>query len=149
MQAYLYSTENSLDDLFQISPSIRLVKGAYKEPDSTAFPEKPKVDENYFLLAQKFMNEIKKNDIRIIFATHDEKLIAKIAEDSKKIGLNSDKLEFQMLYGIKTKLQKQLAKEGFRVRVLIAYGESWYPWYMRRLAERPANIWFVLKNIFS
>ena len=148
LQAYLYRTENDIHELFRISPSIRLVKGAYKETDDIAFPEKYKVDENYFLLAHKFMNEIKATGIRVIFATHDEKLIEKIVDEAEKIELPKHKLEFQMLYGIKTELQKQLAANGYKVRVLIAYGESWYPWYMRRLAERPANIWFVLRNLF-
>ncbi|MBI1937561.1 MAG: proline dehydrogenase family protein [Ignavibacteriales bacterium] len=148
LQAYLRRTDNDLNELFGISLSLRLVKGAYKEPREIALPEKWEVDRNYFDLSSKMMNEIKKNGERIIYATHDQKLIAKIIEESKKIGLPKEKLEFQMLYGIKTPLQKQLAKEGYKIRVLISYGESWYPWYVRRLAERPANIWFVLKNLF-
>ena len=149
VQAYLYNTEKVIDELIPIFPSIRLVKGAYKESSEIAFPGKVQVDENYYRLAQKLMNAAKANPIRVIFATHDNQLISKIIEDSKLTGLASSKLEFQMLYGIKPALQKQLAKSGFKVRVLIAYGDSWYPWYMRRLAERPANIWFVIKNIFS
>lgn len=148
LQAYLRRTDNDLNELFGISSSLRLVKGAYKEPQEIALPEKSGVDLNYFTLATKMMSEVGKNGERIIYATHDQKLITKIIEESKKIGLPKEKLEFQMLYGIKTALQKQLAKEGYKIRVLISYGESWYPWYVRRLAERPANIWFVLKNLF-
>ncbi len=147
LQSYLYRTEKDFDELLKISPVIRLVKGAYKEPADVAFSAKKSVDENYFLLAKKMISSTKEKDARIIYGTHDEKLIQKIIEESSKIGLPKDKLEFQMLYGIKTELQKKLAAEGFKIRVLISYGASWYPWYLRRLAERPANVWFVLKNV--
>ncbi|MFA3783241.1 proline dehydrogenase family protein [Melioribacteraceae bacterium 4301-Me] len=148
LQAYLYRTEKDLNELIDFRPIIRLVKGAYKEPENIAFPQKRAVDENYFKLSQRLMKEIKEKNIRSAFATHDEKLIGKIINEARTIHLPKDKLEFQMLYGIKPELQKELAKDGYKVRVLISYGASWYPWYMRRLAERPANVWFVLKNIF-
>ncbi|MEW6702361.1 MAG: proline dehydrogenase family protein, partial [Bacteroidota bacterium] len=88
----------------------------------------------------------KKN--RTAFATHDENLCAQIIREAKHYSVPKDKIEFQMLYGIKTSYQKELAEKGYNVKVLISYGDFWYPWYMRRLAERPANIWFVLKNLF-
>lgn len=148
LQAYLYRTKSDIDKLLKLSPSIRLVKGAYKENPEIAFPQKSLVDNNYFTLAQSLIKHVKEQNIRVIYASHDQKLINQIIEESKRVGLDKNQLEFQMLYGIKTSLQTQLAKDGFKVRVLIAYGDSWYPWYMRRLAERPANIWFVIKNIF-
>jgi proline dehydrogenase len=147
VQAYLHRTESDLDELFGIHSSLRLVKGAYKEPEEIAIRRKSKVDENFFRLARKMMHQTKEYGTRVIYATHDEILISRIIEETKKIGLQSDLLEFQMLYGIRITLQKQLVREGYTVRVLISYGESWYPWYLRRLAERPANVWFVLKNI--
>jgi proline dehydrogenase len=149
LQAYLYRTEQDLIDLLKLNSSIRMVKGAYKEPADIAFQKKIKVDENYFLLAKMMMNATLQKNSRMIYATHDEKLISKIIEEAKMIGLKNEQLEFQMLYGIKSSLQRKLAAEGFKVRVLISYGQSWFPWYMRRLAERPANVWFVLKNLFS
>lgn len=148
VQAYLYRTEKDLADLLKEKSNIRLVKGAYKEPAEIAFPEKIKVDENYFALSRILMKAAKENNSRAIFATHDEVLIKKIIAESGNIGLKPDQLEFQMLYGIKPAFQKKLAAEGYRIRVLISYGDSWYPWYVRRLAERPANVWFVLKNMF-
>ncbi len=148
VQAYLYRTEKDLEDLFTIAPSIRLVKGAYKESPEIAYPIKKDVDENYFNLARKLMMQVKQNGVRAIFATHDESLGEKIIKESKRIGLTKDSVEFQMLYGIKTNFVNDLIKRGYKARVLVAYGQSWYPWYMRRLAERPANIWFVLKNLF-
>ncbi len=147
IQAYLHRTEADLDDLFSVNASLRLVKGAYKEPADIAITSKRKVDENFFALSQRMLTRTKHHGTRMIYATHDEKLIARIIEEAKIIGLPREQLEFQMLYGIKTSLQKQLARDGYKVRMLIAYGESWYPWYMRRLAERPANVWFVIKNV--
>ncbi len=149
LQAYLFRTDNDIEELLSINPSIRMVKGAYKEPLSLVFKDKPMVDENFFVCSKKLLLESKQKKIRPVFATHDEKLIKRITQEADRIGIKKSAYEFQMLYGIKTTLQKQLAKDGYQFRVLIAYGESWYPWYMRRLAERPANIWFVIKNIFS
>lgn len=149
VQAYLFRTEKDIEELLSLNPLIRIVKGAYKEPLSLVFKEKAKVDDNFFKLAINLLVESKQKNIRPIFATHDEKLINHIIQEAERIGIDKSVYEFQMLYGIKTALQKKLTKDGFKFRVLIAYGESWYPWYMRRLAERPANIWFVIKNIFS
>lgn len=149
IQAYLHRADSDLEDLFTLDATLRLVKGAYKEPDELAIQSKKLVDENFLSLARKMLHRTKNHGTRMIYATHDENLIARIIEESKKIYLPKSELEFQMLYGIQTQLQKQLVHDGYKVRVLIAYGESWYPWYMRRLAERPANVWFVLKNIFK
>jgi proline dehydrogenase len=149
VQAYLHRTTSDIDELFGLRASLRLVKGAYKEPAEIAIRSKPKVDENYFQLALKMLHQTKQYGTRIIYATHDEVLITRIIDESKKIGLQKEMLEFQMLYGIKTSFLRQLARDGYSVRVLIAYGESWYPWYVRRLAERPANVWFVMKNVFK
>ena len=148
IQAYLLRTKNDIEDLLQINSSVRIVKGAYKEPHNIVFKDKSEVDENFFNCAKKLLIESKTKNIRPVFATHDEVLIRRIINEAEEQKIEKSKYEFQMLYGIKTSLQKQLAKDGFKFRVLIAYGESWYPWYMRRLAERPTNIWFVIKNIF-
>ncbi len=148
LQAYLLRTDQDILDLVEFNPAIRIVKGAYKEPGDIVFKRKILVDDNFFLCARDLMKNRSNKNVRAVFATHDEKLIKRIREETERNGIQKSKYEFQMLYGIKTSLQKQIAKEGYRFRVLIAYGESWYPWYMRRLAERPANIWFVLKNLF-
>ncbi len=149
LQSYLRRTRNDIQDLLKISPMIRLVKGAYKEPDEIVFPEKKDVDDNYFELSQILLRGIKENGARVAFGTHDTRLHGRILDASKKIGLSKGKVEIQMLYGIKASDQKRLANEGYRIRVLISYGKAWYKWYVRRLAERPANVWFVAKNIFS
>jgi proline dehydrogenase len=148
LQAYLMRTENDLKDLLPLSPAIRLVKGAYKEPADIAFEEKSKVDENYLNLSKILLNELKNNNVRAAFGTHDLQLITKIKNYAEEISLGKGKLEFQMLYGIKSGEQLRLKSEGNDIRVLISYGHAWYPWYVRRLAERPANVMFVLKNIF-
>ena len=148
LQAYLYRTMNDLKNMIEINPWIRLVKGAYKEPENIAFKKKKRVDENFLELSKYLLRQIQEKGIRVAFGTHDLKLQQQIKNDALKIGLQKEKLEFQMLYGIKSAEQHKLAEEGYNIRTLISYGEFWYPWYMRRLAERPANIWFVLKNIF-
>ena len=148
LQAYLYRTEKELNDLLKIKPAIRLVKGAYKEPKEIAFEEKSKVDENYFKLSKILVEELKKDNVRAAFATHDLELVAKIKNFAQENSVDSEKLEFHMLYGIKSAEQLRLKKEGNDIRVLISYGHAWYPWYVRRLAERPANVMFVLKNLF-
>lgn len=149
IQAYLFETHEDLNRLIKIKPAIRLVKGAYKESPDIALKDKFRVDENYLDLSQKMLRAVKEDGIRAVFGTHDLKLIEAINTFAKAIDLEKDKYEFHMLYGIKTSEQLRLAGEGFKVRILISYGAAWYPWYLRRLAERPANITFVLKNIFS
>jgi proline dehydrogenase len=150
LQAYLYRTMNDLASLLLLGPAIRLVKGAYEEPRDTAFPRKADVDENYFALAKELLSDsAQAAGVRAAFATHDRKLIQRIIQyaESKRLGKNS--FEFQMLYGIQTDQQYRLAREGWKSIVLVAYGSFWFPWYMRRLAERPANVWFVVRNLFA
>lgn len=146
LQAYLYRTVNDINELINCSPKIRLVKGAYRESGDIAYPDKNDVDKNYFELSKILLRSIKENNVRTVFATHDSRMIEEIISEGLRHGLSKSSIEFQMLYGIKTNYQYDLAKRGFSFRVLIAYGEYWYPWYMRRLAERPANVWFVVKN---
>ncbi|MFA7228332.1 MAG: proline dehydrogenase family protein [Melioribacteraceae bacterium] len=148
LQAYLFRTEKDLEELMKIGANIRLVKGAYKEPADIAFSSKKDVDENYLHLAKVMLKEKKGKETRIAFGTHDENLCSHILKEAKHYSVPKDQIEFQMLYGIKPGYQKHLANQGQKVRVLISYGDFWYPWYMRRLAERPANVWFVLKNLF-
>lgn len=150
IQAYLYRTEKDLESLMTISPNIRLVKGAYREPPDRAFPRKQDVDENYFKLATRLLGEeARTRGVRAALATHDRDLIRRIEEFAASSAISKDKLEFQMLYGIQRGEQQRLAREGYRSIVLISYGDYWYPWFMRRLAERPANIMFVVKNLFG
>lgn len=149
LQAYLFRTEKDVKELIEIGANIRLVKGAYKESPEIAFANKKDVDENYIKLAKVLLAAAGEDKIRVAFGTHDENIIYSLIKWSKQNNIRKDKLEFQMLYGIKKEKQKDLAGRGYIMRVLISYGKFWYPWYMRRLAERPANVWFVLKNMFS
>jgi len=149
LQAYLYRTLEDIRSMEIISPCVRLVKGAYKEPDSVAFKKLSLVNDNYLKIAIYLLQLIKDKKIRVAFATHDITLQEQIKIEAEKIGLDKTSLEFQMLYGIKSSEQVKLVEDGFKIRTLISYGEQWYPWYVRRLAERPANVWFVLKNVFS
>ena len=150
VQAYLYRTEKDLAALIPRGLAVRLVKGAYKEPPDRAFPRKRDVDENYYKVAQCLLGDgARAARVRVAIATHDVTLIRRIQEFVTSRGLGKDTVEFQMLYGIQRAAQLQLAEEGWRSIVLVAYGSYWYPWYMRRLAERPANLWFVMKNVFA
>ena len=150
VQAYLFRTEKDLDALISIGASVRLVKGAYNEPAEIAFPLKRDVDENYLHLAQRLLSpESRKMRVRAAMATHDRVLIKKIVEWSASQGIAKTNLEFQMLYGIQRAEQIRLAREGYRCNVLISYGSFWFPWFMRRLAERPANVIFLARNFFS
>jgi proline dehydrogenase len=149
LQTYLYRTMKDIEQMMDINPTIRLVKGAYKEPETVAFKSKTKVDENFLKLSEFLLDKIKDRNWRAAFATHDMKLIKQIEDVGARMGIEKSNLEFHMLYGIKTSEQLKLAAAGYGVRVLISYGEAWFPWYMRRLAERPANVGFVLKNLFS
>ena len=150
LQAYLYRTEKDLDSLISLGAAVRLVKGAYNEPSEIAYPKKSDVDENYFHLAQRLLSpEARAAGVRAAIATHDLKLIARISEWAASQGIPKNRLEFAMLYGIQRAEQERLAREGYRVSVLVSYGSFWFPWFMRRLAERPANIFFLARNIFS
>ena len=159
MQAYLYRTEADLRGLLEKSTHIRLVKGAYNEPADKAYPKKADTDANYDLLAKimidaalKIENNAASADGRIppipAIASHDEKRIEFAKKHAEKVGLPKNAIEFQMLYGIRRDLQDQLVKEGYPVRVYVPFGTQWYPYFMRRLAERPANIWFFISNFF-
>jgi proline dehydrogenase len=149
LQAYLYRTAEDLAALLPINPSVRLVKGAYAESTKVAFPQKRDVDQNYLQLAQTLLDEIGSGGVRTAFATHDGALIRRIQEEATQRGMTPGDVEFQMLYGIGTTSQKKLAAQGHEVRVHISYGTAWFPWYMRRLAERPANLWFVMRKMMS
>lgn len=149
VQAYLYRTKDDIERLIAMGAAVRLVKGAYNEPANVAFPKTADVDANYFALAQRLLStEARGHGVRAALGTHDCELIARIAEQGAQQGISRDKLEFQMLYGIQTREQYRLAREGYDSRVFICFGSYWYPWFMRRLAERPANLWFVIKNLF-
>jgi len=150
LQAYLFRTKKDLEALFAMKPSVRLVKGAYKEPPEVAYPGKKDVDENYFALGQEMLRAQSDSRMtRVAFGTHDTPLIQRLADFAAKEEMPKSTLEIQMLYGIQRAEQERLAAEGYRSGVLVAYGSYWYPWFVRRLAERPANLWFMLKNIFA
>ena len=159
VQSYLYRTEADVRKLLEYNAHLRLVKGAYKEPSDKAFPKKADVDANFDLLSKLMIDAACKigankisGDGRVppipAIATHDEKRVAFAKQYAEKVGLPKDALEFQMLYGIRRDLQAQLVKEGYPVRIYVPFGTHWYPYFMRRLAERPANIWFFVSNFF-
>jgi proline dehydrogenase len=147
LQSYLYRTVDDLDELIPLNPAIRLVKGAYMEPKEVAFPRKQDVDDNFMKCAEMMLPHIG-NGLRAAFGTHDVPLLRQIVQQANSAEIPSDAYEIQMLYGIGISDQRQFVAEHHNVRVLISYGPDWYPWYMRRLAERPANVMFVLKNLF-
>jgi proline dehydrogenase len=144
VQSYLFRTEQDVRDLLAIGCRIRLCKGAYKEPPEIAFPKKADVDANYVKLMQMLLPSGVYHGI----ATHDPRMIAATQEFAAKQGIGKDQFEFQMLYGIRPDLQRQLVREGYRMRIYIPYGTEWFPYFMRRLAERPANLMFILRNLF-
>ncbi len=145
LQSYLYRTEGDLGEVLAMGARARLCKGAYKEPEDVAFPDKREVDANFVKLMQKLLVSGSYHGI----ATHDEKMIAATKDFAAREGVSKDAFEFQMLYGVRRDLQLKLAGDGYRMRVYVPYGEYWYPYFMRRLAERPANVWFVLKNLLK
>jgi proline dehydrogenase len=145
IQAYLYRSKKDIEMLNERGIRVRLCKGAYLEPASVAFPQKAQVDANYIELMQLLLDK----GTYPAIATHDEKMIAATKAHAASRNISRDAFEFQMLYGIRRDLQRQLAKEGFRVRVYVPFGEAWYPYYMRRLAERPANVLFILRNMWK
>ncbi len=143
IQSYLYRSEKDVDALCAARVPVRLCKGAYLEPRTVAFPRKYDVDENYIRLMRVLLDR----GVDPAFATHDEKIIRAITGYARDRGLTGDHFEFQMLYGIRRDLQRDLVRQGYRVRLYVPYGTAWYPYFMRRLAERPANIFFLAKNI--
>jgi proline dehydrogenase len=150
LQSYLYRTKKDLAELLPLRPAVRLVKGAYKEPPDIAFPRKADVDANYFALAQDLLRAKSTGQCpRAAFGTHDVALIGRLASLVKKEGYANSDFEVQMLYGIQRAEQERLARDGHRSVVLVAYGTYWYPWFVRRLAERPANLWFMLRNVIA
>ncbi len=159
LQSYLYRSEADAKKLLADNTPIRLVKGAYQEPADKAFPKKADVDANYDLLTKILMDAARAADSPRVhdggcfppipaIGTHDEKRIEFAKHYAEKIGLPRDAFEFQMLYGIRRDLQEKLVKDGYLVRVYVPVGAQWYPYFMRRLAERPANIWFFVSNFF-
>ncbi len=150
LQAYLYRTKGDLETLVDEGIGVRLVKGAYKEAAELAYPKKADVDENFFALSVTMLEGLSRgNGFRSVFGTHDAALIARIRAHAERAGLAARDVEVHMLYGIQRAEQGRLVNDGAIVRVLIAYGAYWFPWYMRRLAERPANVWFVLRSMFA
>jgi proline dehydrogenase len=150
IQAYLRRTEDDVEQLVKLGAAIRLVKGAYLEPASIAFPKKKTVDEQYFKIAARLLQtDADKPGALLHIATHDVALQEKLRQLIRERNVPSSRYEYAMLYGINSARQRQLAARGDRIRCLISYGEYWFPWYMRRLAERPANVWFVLRNMFG
>lgn len=157
VQAYLYRAEADTRALLEKDTRIRLVKGAYKEPADQAYPKKADTDANYDLLAKILIDcALKVEDNRLsadgrvppipAIASHDEKRLAFAKQYAEKVGLPKDAIEFQMLYGIRRDLQEKFVKDNYPVRVYVPFGTHWYPYFMRRLAERPANIWFFVSN---
>lgn len=145
LQAYLYRTVSDIEDLKDYHPNLRLVKGAYKESQEVAFPDKKDVDENF----KKIIKMHLLNGNYTAVATHDDAIIEYTKKLVKEYNIPNSQFEFQMLYGIRPERQEQLAREGYTMRVYVPYGTDWYGYFMRRLAERPANVAFVLKGIFS
>jgi len=150
LQAYLYRTEKDVESLVPLGAAIRIVKGAYLEPSDVAFPKKADVDANYFKLCTRLLApDAGKPGALLHIATHDIPLADRLAAYIHDHRVPASAYEFAMLYGIQRGQQVRLAGEGRRLRVLISYGEYWFPWYMRRLAERPANMWFVVRTMFG
>ncbi len=144
IQSYLFRSEKDVNDLLSERIRIRLCKGAYKEPPDLAFPKKADVDANYLKLARTLM----KSGVFHGIATHDENIIAELKQFARAENIPTSAYEFQMLYGVRRDLQQQLVREGYGLRVYIPFGSEWYPYFMRRLAERPANVFFIAKNMF-
>jgi len=144
IQSYLYRSEQDVADLVRMGARVRLVKGAYQEPPTVAFPGKADVDASFV----KLMKMLLSSDAYHAIATHDPRMIAATETFAREKGLGPGRFEFQMLYGIRRQLQRDLLQRGYRVRLYVPYGTHWYPYFMRRLAERPANVLFLLRNFF-
>ena len=144
LQSYLRRTEADVEEMLKRGVRIRLVKGAYKEPSDIAFARKRDVDRNY----QKLTEKLLASGIYHAIATHDERIIAATERFARAHGIAAENFEFQMLYGIRRQLQRALVQQGWRVRLYVPFGREWYPYFMRRLAERPANLFFLMRNLF-
>ncbi len=149
LQAYLHRTPEDLSRLMLLKPVIRLVKGAYDEPSGVAFEKKSDTDRAYYALASQMLDGARTGICSPVFGTHDLALIARIVEQARASGVGKDKYQIHMLYGIRDSAQRRLVAEGHIVKTLVSYGAAWYRWYMRRLAERPANVLFVVKSLFG
>jgi proline dehydrogenase len=150
LQAYLFRTAQDVESLVPLGAAIRLVKGAYLEPAAIAYPKKADVDENFFKLSCRLLRDDARRAGGLLhIATHDPRLVDRLSAHIEQHGIPADAYEYAMLYGIQRPLQQRLVQSRRPLRVLIAYGEYWFPWYMRRLAERPANVWFVAKNLLK
>ena len=149
LQAYLYRTASDAYRMLAFKPASRLVKGAYAEPPDRAFPAKRDVDANFLALCALVLPDVNRGRMRLVVATHDVALIDRVARFADAIGMDRHQLEVHMLYGIQASQQERLASEGYRVKVLVSYGEAWFGWYLRRLAERPANVLFVARQMFG
>jgi proline dehydrogenase len=145
IQAYLYRTEADIEDMCARGIPVRLCKGAYREPASVAFPLKTDVDRNYV----KLMRVLLERGAYPAIATHDEAIVGQCLEFVKARGIRPERFEFQMLYGVRRALQRQVVARGYRLRLYVPYGEAWYPYFMRRLAERPANVMFLAKSLVA
>ncbi len=145
LQSYLRRTYADAQELVKLPARIRICKGAYHEPPEVAFPDKKDVDANYVKVMQLLLSSGTYHGI----ATHDPKMIDATINFASREGIGKEKFEFQMLFGIRRDLQRQLARDGYNMRIYVPYGKHWYPYFMRRLAERPANVWFVMKNVFK
>jgi proline dehydrogenase len=143
VQAYLYRTAADIEDLNERGIPVRLVKGAYREPATVAYPKKADVDASFVRLMERLLD----NGRYPAIATHDEAIIASTLEHVRRRGYPADRFEFQMLFGIRRDLQRKLTDEGYRLRLYVPYGDAWYPYFMRRLAERPANLLFMARNL--
>ena len=149
LQAYLYRTKDDVESLLPLGAAIRMVKGAYLESAEVAYPKKADVDESFYTLACRLLSEEARRAGGLLhIATHDPRLVDRLAAFIDAHQVPKSAYEFAMLYGIQRPLQQRLVQAGRPLRVLVAYGEYWFAWYMRRLAERPANVWFVVKNVF-
>jgi proline dehydrogenase len=151
IQAYLHRTPADMDVLLPQSVAVRLVKGAYSEPADVAIQRKPEIDARYAELAVRLIEAARTHGRgpRPVLGTHDTALLERITTQVERSGGSRTDFEVHMLYGIRTAEQQRLAAEGYRVRTLISYGGAWYPWFMRRLAEKPSNVFFVVRNIFG
>ena len=145
LQSYLRRTVGDVEDILKIPARIRICKGAYNELPEVAFPEKKDVDDNYV----RVMKMLLSSGVYHGIATHDPNMINATIRYARDNEIEKSKFEFQMLYGVRRDLQEKLARDGYNVRVYVPYGKHWYPYFMRRLAERPANVWFVMKNFFK
>ena len=149
LQAYLRRTPADVHALLPLRPAIRVVKGAYDEHAEVAFRRKHEVNAAFQSLCVLMLPYAARGELRLGLGTHDTSLVERVAEYAAGAGIGKDAFEGEMLYGIRADQQLRLAAEGYRVLTLIAYGEAWYPWYMRRLAERPANVWFAMRQVFG